>query len=393
MSQWKRALLVHIQHTLSRQKSVLLLGPRQTGKTSLTKELSADRIMSFMDGRLYTRYLRDPGALIPETQALAKELGRPPLIVLDEIQKVPGIMDAVQILIDDKIAQFVLTGSSARRLYNLLPGRVIVHHLDPISLPEMGESLPEIETLLYFGSLPGILSITTLQDREQELESYVQIYLEEEIRKEALVRNLSAFSKFLQLACIESGQTVSFRNLSQEIGIAHTTIAEYYRILESCMIVERFEPLTVSAGRKRLNKSPKYCIFDMGIRRVGAMEGLSLPKETLGKLFEQWVGLTLRHMSRDTKDTRISFWRDHAGPEVDWVILQPKRYVPIEVKWTETPTLADARHLHHFLDLYPDEASKGYIVCRTPFAMALSNRVTAIPWQTLGTVLGGLPFG
>lgn len=387
MSQWKRSLLSHLQHTLSRQKSVLLLGPRQTGKTSLTKELSADRIMSFMDGRLYTRYLRDPGALIPETQALAKALGRPPLIVLDEIQKVPGIMDAVQILIDDKTAQFVLTGSSARRLYNLLPGRVIVHHLDPISLPEMGKNLPEIETLLYFGSLPGILSITALKDREQELESYVQIYLEEEIRKEALVRNLGAFSRFLQLACIESGQTISFRNLSQEIGIAHTTIAEYYRILESCMIVERFEPLTVSAGRKRLNKSPKYCIFDMGIRRVGAMEGLSLPKETLGKLFEQWVGLTLRHMSRDTRDTRISFWRDHAGPEVDWVILRPQRYIPVEVKWTETPTLADARHLHHFLDLYPTEATHGYIVCRTPFAMALSERVMAIPWQSIARVL------
>jgi predicted AAA+ superfamily ATPase len=295
-------------------------------------------------------------------------------------------MDAVQFLIDDKIATFVLTGSSARRLTNLLPGRVILHHLDPICLPELAEEeLPEIETLLYFGSLPGILSIPDFDDKDQELDSYVQVYLEEEIRKEALVRNLSAFSRFLQLACIESGQIVSFRNLSQEIGIAHTTIAEYYRILESCMIVERFEPITRSNGRKKLNKSPKYCMFDLGIRRVGAMEGRALPKEILGRLFEQWVGLTLRQLSRSIVSTQISFWRDHAGPEVDWVIVQPGRYIPVEVKWTSTPTLQDAKHLTTFMKEYP-EATHAYILCRTPFEMALSDRITALPWQAIGQV-------
>jgi uncharacterized protein len=269
-----------------------------------------------------------------------------------------------------------------------LPGRVIVHHLDPICLAEFGETLPSIEDLLLFGSLPGVLSIAENSDRELELQSYVTVYLEEEIRKEALIRNLGAFSRFLQLACIESGQLISFRNISQEVGVGHTTIAEYYRILESCMIAERFDPITKTSGRKRLTKSSKYCIFDLGVRRVGAVEGLELPREMMGRLFEQWVGLELRRLSRFSKDaTAVCFWRDHAGPEVDWVVSRLGRYSPVEVKWTETPTVGDARHLHYFLDAYPDEASQGYVVCRTPFEMVLSDRVTAIPWQDLPRVL------
>jgi predicted AAA+ superfamily ATPase len=342
-----------------------------------------------MDGRLYQRYSRSPGALIPEIQALARTLGSVPLVVLDEVQKIPEIMDAVQFLIDEGIAQFVLTGSSARRLTNLLPGRVMVHHLDPICLAEFGDDVPSLDALLLFGSLPGVLSIADYRDRELELQSYVTVYLEEEIRKEALIRNLGAFSRFLQLACIESGQLISFRNLSQEVGVGHTTIAEYYRILESCMIAERFDPITKTSGRKRLTKSSKYCVFDLGVRRVGAVEGLDLPREIMGRLFEQWVGLELRRLSRFATDaTEIYFWRDHAGPEVDWVVLRSGRYVPIEVKWTETPTIGDARHLACFLADYPDNASHGYVVCRTPFEMALSDKVTAIPWQDLARVLG-----
>jgi len=342
-----------------------------------------------MDGRLYQRYTQSPALLIPEIEALSKSLGRMPLVVLDEVQKVPAIMDAVQLLIDSGVAQFVLTGSSARRLTNLLPGRVIVHYMDPICLTEMADALPPLDALLLFGSLPGILSVAADNDKDQELQSYVTIYLEEEIRKEALVRNLGAFSRFLQLACIESGQMVSFRNLSQEVGVGHTTIAEYYRILESCMVAERFDPLTKTSGRKRLSKSSKYIIFDLGIRRAGAKEGLLLPRETMGRLFEQWIGLELRRLSRFLSDPiEILFWRDHAGPEVDWVVVRSGKYVPIEVKWAETPTIGDARHLACFLEDYPDNASHGYVVCRTPFEMRLSDKITAIPWQDLARVLG-----
>ena len=390
MESIKRLLFDRLSKTLNREKSILLLGPRQTGKTTLVHELKPDLYLSFMDFRVQQRYEQDPGVLISEIRALAGQFKRPPKVALDEIQKVPAIMDAVQILIDEKTAIFILTGSSARRLRNLLPGRVIKYHLDPLTLTELASTSWNLEDMISYGSLPGIVSLDDRNAREEELGSYVSIYLEEEIRKEALVRNVAAFSRFLQLACIESGNIVSFRNLSQEIGISHTSISEYYRILEDCMIAQRIDPITKSLTRKRLSKSSKYLIFDLGVRRFGAMEGLSPPREKLGQLFEQWVGLELkRQFQFHTVPLQLHFWHDHAGPEVDWVINQSNRYIPIEVKWTKTPALTDARHLLKFLSEYPD-TKKGYIICNTPRPMQLSDTILALPWEQLGTVFNDI---
>jgi len=297
-------------------------------------------------------------------------------------------MDSIQVLIDDNIAQFIITGSSPRKLQNLLPGRVIKYQMDPIMMTEWGETFSQnLGTLLVNGELPFILPIENQNTVESELESYVSIYLEEEIRKEALVRNLSAFTRFFELACIESGKLISFRNLSREIGIGHTTIAQYFQILEDCMVAERFDPITKIRTRKRLTKSSKYLLFDLGIRRMGAGEGHKLSLEKQGDLFEHWVGLTLKRLTRKNRLYHIKFWRDHDGPEVDWVIEKENHYTPIEVKWTQTPSLKDARHLLVFMDEYDDVTDKGYIVCRTPRAIKLNARITAIPWQDIPTIL------
>jgi predicted AAA+ superfamily ATPase len=384
----RRAVEARLRASLRRGRSVLLLGARQTGKTTLIGRLGATRSISLVNPEARQRYERDPSLLTREVEALANRRRRP-LVTIDEIQKVPALVDAVQDLVDRRLAKFVLTGSSARKLrrgtgVNLLPGRVATLRLDPLVLAERApESLDEA---MFFGSLPGILASRSTTARERDLRDYVTTYLEEEVRAEAIVRRLGAFGRFLELAASQSGDIVNYRKLSQEIGVAHTTIQAYYEILEDCLIAERIEPFTESRTRHKLTRSSRYVFFDLGVRRAAAREGTALTLETRGRLFEQYVGLELLRRSRlAAKTTRLRFWRDPDGPEVDWIVESEKRLVPVEVKWTERPTPRDARNLFTFLREY-DAAKRGYVVCRSPSRVALGSRVLAIPWQELGSV-------
>ena len=386
-----RLLEAPIRHAIARHKSVLLFGARQTGKTTLISRLAADLTLSLVRPDVRQRYEKSPQLLVGEIEALAPPAhGRRPLVVIDEVQKVPGLLDAVQDLIDRARATFVLTGSSARKLrrgvdVNLLPGRVTVLRLDPFILREAPAR--DLHERLLYGSLPGMLAAQHLPDRETDLESYVTTYLEDEVRAEALVRNLGDFARFLELAASESGRIVNLRKLSQEIGVSHTTIGAYYRILEDCLIAERIEPLTHSATRKKLTKSEKYVVFDLGVRRLAAREGTQPSRDTLGRLFEQFVGLELVRCAHATHHTlRIRFWRDPDGPEVDWVIDDNGAYTPVEVKWTDHPTPSDIRHVEVFLDEYPS-ATTGYLVCQAPRRVKLSERVVALPWQSLDELI------
>jgi predicted AAA+ superfamily ATPase len=247
-----------------------------------------------------------------------------PLVLLDEVQKVPVLLDVVQDLIDRGLANFVLTGSSARKL-------------------RRGKTL---------NLLPGILASEAVQDRETDLESYVTIYPEEEVRAEAIVSNIGPFARFLEYAASESGQVVNLRKLSQEIGVSHTTIRSYYEILEDCLIVERVEPLTKSRTRKKLTKAQKYLCACLSRKKV-----------------------------------RILFWRDPDGPEVDWVVEREGRYTPVEVKWTDNLLPKEVRHLQTFLSEYPS-AEAGYLVCQVRRKAKLSKGILALPWQEVdGLVL------
>jgi len=263
-------------------------------------------------------------------------------------------MDVIQDLIDRKIAQFLLTGSSARKLkrgdnVNLLPGRIIPLRMDTLTYDEMPSAKIKLNDLLIYGSLPQVLLSKTFDEKEELLDSYVSIYLEEEIRSEAIVRNLANFARFLELAASESGYAVNYSKLSQQIGVAHTTIADYYQILEDCLVVERIEPLTKSKTRHKLSKTQKYIFFDLGLRRFAAREGRRLPIKYMGHLFEQFVALELIKYSRFQKARiQIRYWRDPDGPEVDWVIDHPDKLIPIEVKYTDKPNVDDAKHLKTF---------------------------------------------
>jgi uncharacterized protein len=300
-------------------------------------------------------------------------------------------MDAVQDLIDRKIATFVLTGSSARKLkrghgINLLPGRVIPVRLDPLCQLELLPYSHSLTTLLLDGSLPEIARQENNNYREELLDAYVTIYLEEEIRAEALVRELGDFARFFELAASESGKIVNFSKLSQEIGKSHSTIASYYQILEDCLVAERIEPLVASKTRRKLSKTQKYILYDLGVRRISAHEGRRLPKNHMGHLFEQYVGLELiRFMRLFYPRFSLKYWRDLSGPEVDWVVEMPEAYIPIEVRWTEVPTINDTKYLQLFLSEYT-KAKKGFIICQTPNPMKITETITALPWDKISEI-------
>ncbi|MCB1118805.1 MAG: ATP-binding protein [Chlamydiia bacterium] len=388
---YQRTIIKRIETILKRGKSILLLGPRQTGKTTLLQTLPLDRYISLAKLANQVGYREDLSRLEREVEALASRLDHLPVIAIDEIQKIPLLTDAVQDLIDRGIAQFILTGSSARKLrrenkLNLLPGRVIPLHMDPLMLTEIPKEQQQLEELLLYGSLPEVMSEPDLHVREELLLAYVSVFLDEEIRQEAAVRNLTQFAHFLRLAALESGKPLNFEKISQDVGVSSTTIASHYQILEDCLIAERIEPLSQSKTRKRLMKTPKYLLYDMGIRRIASEIGKRLPGEVMGGLFEEFVGLEiLRAMHQFTPRGKLKFWRDANGPEVDWVVEHEQRFLPIEVKYTNKPTLSHFRHLKLFLNEYP--AQKGYVICRIPYRQRFSDTLEAVPWRDIPLII------
>lgn len=387
-----RNLEKNITEILASGKNILLLGPRQTGKTTLINQIFANKRMNLANPKDRLRYEKNPAILTSEIEEIAEKADKLPIIIIDEIQKLPTLMDAIQDLIDRQVAQFLLTGSSARQLKkrgstNLLPGRVIPLRLDPLIQNEQKSLNLVLNNLLIYGSLPEIVLLENISDRERLLDAYTTIYLEEEIRSEAIVRNLGHFARFLELAASESGKIVNFSKLSQEIGISHSTIASYYQILEDCLVIERIEPIIISKTRRKLSKTQKYILYDLGVRRIAAREGNLLPKDQMGNLFEQYIGLELIRMIRlNSPRANLKYWRDPSGPEVDWVVEKNNFYIPIEVKLTDTPKKSDAKYLQIFLDEYKEQTSKGFIICQTTNAMKISSNIYALPWNNIDNI-------
>ncbi len=387
----------------------ILFGARQTGKTVLLRHLieNSDIWYNLADPSEKNRLLLDPGAFQRECRALPVG-DTPAIIVVDEAQAVPAVFDAIQVLYDsDKDRwRFVLCGSSARRLRatgaNLLPGRSILHHLYPLVLderPPRTESrqsvilpLPEhaddraqlfppadLYERLGYGDLPGI-ALTPEEDRPLLLKSYSQIYLEEEIRRETIIRDWPAFVRFLQLAATHSGQMINYASISRQTGVSIATIKSHYQLLEDIFIGFSISGFTGS-NRRTLLSTPRFFFADIGIRHAAA--GLTPDRNTVsvdpGFLFEQWVGIELWKRLQYLGTGRLTYLRAKSGMEVDYILEYRGVLTPIEVKWTETPGLSDARHVLSFLREQPT-AEQGFIVCRCPRPQELSDPVTAIPW-------------
>ena len=381
----KRAIEDSLREALSSKKSILLLGARQTGKTTLVRLFEHDLYLTMTDIRLRQKYETNPGLFLGEIEALA-ETKKYPLIIVDEIQKVPALMDGIQYLIDEKIAQFIITGSSARKLKNFLPGRVRNFYLDPLSIEEI-QSHSSLEDRLNYGALPEIFTSTSYRSKDILLRDYTENFIEEEIRQEAATRNIGHFKRFLELAAIESGKSLNLSKLSSDIGVAHTTISAYYTLLEECLVAQRFEPFLYTNTRRRLAKADKFIVFDLGIRRLAAKEGIQTSEEILGRLFEQYIGLELKKLARQSDDIiRIKFWKDTSGAEIDWIIEKTDSVLPIEVKWTSSPKISDAKHLQALMNEMP-QIKQSAIICRVERPIKLSDKVTAYPWTHLPKLL------
>lgn len=362
-----------------------------------------------------TRYLAHPGEFIAECRAFP--VGKKThVIVIDEAQSVPSLFDAVQSLYDSDKTRwlFVLCGSSARKLRaagtNLLPGRSMYHHLYSLISPERqfkddrskasakvenALDLPlrisreksetvfppvDLETKLAFGDLPGI-AVAEEDDRPKLLTSYALIYLEEEIRREGLIRDWGAFTRFLQLAAHESGQMLNYSGLSREAGVSVPTIKSYYQLLEDMFIGFRVPAFSQSA-RKYLLSTPKFFFFDLGVRHAaaGLLPDRSVVRANPGPFFEQWVGQELWKRIGYMQRGRLFHYRSKAGAEIDFIVEIDGRFIPIEVKWTEHPRETDARHIIEFMRHIPDKARNGFVVCRCERPMQIHENILAIPY-------------
>ncbi|MDG5814439.1 ATP-binding protein [Chitinispirillales bacterium ANBcel5] len=387
----------------------ILFGARQTGKTSILKHLTSHCSLwyNLADPEERNRHILDPGVFARECKSLPFN-GKPLLVVVDEAQTVPSIFDAIQALYDtDKTRwRFVLCGSSARKLRstgsNLLPGRSVKHHLYPLVLcerpainnPTHSYIVPfqwhkepheplfpatDIEERLAFGDLPGVICLPH-EDRTAILRSYASIYLEEEIRREATIRDWNAFINFLRLAASYSGEIINYSAMSRETGISITTIKSHYQLLEDIFVGFSIPGYTGST-RKALLSTPKFFFVDLGLRHAaaGLIPGDNLVAANPGPVFEHWVGLELWKRLQYLQEGKLYYLRAKSGMEIDYIIALNDQTIPVEVKWTKSPSVSDARHLNSFIKDTPN-ASRGYVVCRCQRPQALSETVTAIPW-------------
>jgi predicted AAA+ superfamily ATPase len=399
------------QASLKKPYVQLLFGARQTGKSTLIRQLLPEGALAIdlANPEIRSRYLARPGDFIADCQALP----RGTTVFVDEAQAVPALFDAVQHLYDqDKNRwRFILCGSSARKLRragaNLLPGRSFLHHLTPLVLCERPASesvsppfpspvpldwtvpperpFPKVGLLprLVFGDLPGVVTAAP-EDRLDLLKSYCMVHLEEEIRREAMVKDWGAFVRFLRVAAMESGQVVNVAPIARSVGLSQPTVKAHYQLLED-MFVGFHVPAYTKSPRKNLLSTPKFLFFDLGVRHAAAdlrpSEDVVLANP--GIVFEQWVGIELWKRLQYAGEGRLHYLRSRDGAEIDFIVERQGVLTPIEVKWTERPDRSDARHLLTFMEEHPQKARQGFVICRCPRPMRLHDRVIALPWFCL----------
>ncbi len=322
---------------LPKKTSFFLFGPRQTGKSTLVGEtLERDFwTVNLLLNEPFTRYSKYPELFRKEAiQKIEKEQVK--IIFVDEIQKVPILLNEIQFLMDQKKIQFILTGSSTRKLRrggaNLLGGRAVERFLFPFIYFEIKKSFT-LDDILRFGSLPPVYGRSE-QEKIDLLMAYTNTYLREEIQAEGIVRNLGGFSRFLDIAASQFGELVSFSNIGRECHLPTRTVQSYYEILEDTLIGLRLAPWRKSL-RKRLSGHPKFYLFDLGVTNA-INRHLSAPPDHVlrGRLFEQFIVLeTHRLLKYIQSEARIYYWRTNTGAEIDLIIeKQGKPCAAFEIK-------------------------------------------------------------
>ena len=311
--------------------SFFLLGVRGVGKSTWTRAaFPKAHVIDLLDEQLYHSLLIDPSAFAAEVAALPRDT----VVIVDEVQRVPGLLNEVHRAIESQRRRFILLGSSARRLKtagtNLLAGRAVLKTMLPLVPAELGRDF-DLDRTLACGSLPVIWQA---EDPQAALSAYVQLYLREEIRGEALVRNLPAFVRFLPVAALFHGQTLNVSGLARDAATSRTTIEGYLSILEDTLVAYR---LPAFAGRLRVRerKHPKLFWVDPGLVRAAKRQLGQVSAEERGALFEGWVLTVLRaHNEVQPVFEDIAYWAPAESrlTEVDFLLRRGREYLALEVK-------------------------------------------------------------
>lgn len=360
----------------SPNQSFFLWGPRQTGKTTLLKLTYPDAVrIDLLKNDVLMRYLSKPFLLREEVMAL--DTNR--IVVIDEIQKAPALLDEVHYMIQEQKRIFVLCGSSARKVKkghaNLLGGRALRYELLGLCCREVGSSF-DLSAMLNAGPLP---SHYAHRQPARAIQSYVEDYLKEEILHEGLTRSLPVFSDFLRVAGIGDTEVVNLSNIARESGVSVATVRDYYGILADTLM-GAFLPAYMVRPKRRTIQSPKFYFRDLGVVNYLAKRKTVEPgSEVFGKAFENWIFHELSVHSRySEKFYDLSYWRLTTGVEVDFVLGASQ--AAVEIKGKDNVTASDLKGLREFRREYSDVKSL-VVVSLEPRARLTDDGIHILPYR------------
>lgn len=370
---------------LPSRQSAFLWGARKTGKsTYLRMHFPHSIVFDFLKTDLYFKISKNPAILRELILAKDRSLLKYP-IILDEVQKVPQVLDEVHWMIENKGLRFILCGSSARKLRrgqaNLLGGRAWRYEMFPLVSIEI-DNFNLIRALNQ-----GLIPIHYLQNSDEakmSLNAYVQDYLKEEVFAEGLTRNISAFSRFFDALSYTHGELTNYADIARDCGVDSKTVKEYYQILIDTLMAIRIEPFKKRQSRQVITKAVKYYLFDVGV--AGCLTKRYLTEEKgieFGKAFEHFILMEITaYRSYRRRDFSINFWRTKSGLEVDFVIEDGR--VAIEVKGKDNIDTRDLKGLNAFIDTYSPKRS--IVVCNEK-EKRVHDKIEIMPWREFLTEL------
>jgi len=361
---------------LPEHQSAFLWGPRKTGKSTFLKgQLHGSINFDFLRSDLAIDLLRQPSLLRQRLEARsAKELARP--IVIDEVQKVPSLLDEIHWLIENRGLKFVLCGSSARKLKrgkaNLLGGRAWRYEMFPLVTAELDGV--DLLRVLNRGMIPAhYLSV----HYRKSLDAYVRDYLKEEVFDEGLTRNVPAFARFFEAMGYSHGELTNYANIARDCGVDAKTVKEYYQILCDTLLGRFVLPHKKRQERQVIGKAPKFYLFDVGV--AGAIVKRHIPRargEVFGRAFEHFIFMELcAHASYSGLNYDIGYWRTKSGVEVDFILGQGE--VAIEVKGSDRVGHKNLRPLRTFKEKHRPKVS--IVVCNETEERIVEG-IRIMPW-------------
>ena len=358
------------------EETFFLWGPRQTGKTTLLKQRYPDALwLDLLKADEFRRYMATPELLREEIEAMGASAGHQ--VVIDEVQKVPALLDEAHWLIENRGVRFALCGSSARKVRrgaaNLLGGRALRFELHGLTAAELGADF-DLTRLLNHGYLPRMYEAARPARR---LDAYIANYLKEEVAAEGLVRNLPAFAGFLHTAALTDGEITNFSNVAADCAVSSHTAKSYFEILDDTLL-GRWLPAYRKRPKRRLVAAPKFYFADVGVVNRLARRGWLAPgSELYGKAFENWVFHELvAFLAYREGDDELAYWRLASGTEVDFVLGDMRLAVEAKASAKITP-----RHLKGLRSLAKDNphVARRVVVCLEPRARRTEDGIDLLP--------------